>query len=535
MAGMDPVTIIVWVVSFVVVTVAVRGLSGRVGWSAPVALVVVGAAVSFIPGVPQLTVEPDLILYGILPPLLYAAAIRTSFTDVRARRDGILLLSVGLVAFTVVAVGLTAWIAVPMITLSAAFAFGAVVAPTDAVAVTAIAGRVNLPRRLVTVLEGESLLNDATALVALNAAIAAIISTASGGPGTVTGGDVILEFALAVVVGVGMGLVVGFVVGFIRRRLHSAVLDASLSLVVPYVAFIPAQELHGSGVLAVVVAGLYLGFRSPVIQTAQARIAEALNWRTIQYLLENAVFLFIGLSVASILGSAVEIGIGFWDVVLISVVLLLAVFASRFVWMMLTTSIYRFGPARLRERGWSYRTGVAVSFAGIRGVVTLAAVFLLPDQTPGRALLQLLALVVVVGTLVQGAFLPLIIRRLGLPAPDYSQETTEKHMLLAEAQTAGLRRLEDQLDESIDQRVVDRLRANAQFLSDALDNPAPDEAEPLPRSYNRLRRDMIAAEREAILQARKEGRYQERAVRAALARIDVEETELDIGRPRPTE
>ena len=442
MSFMDPVSIIVWVVSFVVVTVAVTGLSGKVGWSAPVALVVVGAAVSFIPGVPQLTVEPDLILYGLLPPLLYAASIRTSFTDVRARRDGILLLSVGLVAFTVIAVGLTAWIAVPMITLSAAFAFGAVVAPTDAVAVTAIAGKVKLPRRLVTVLEGESLLNDATALVALNAAIAAILSTASGGQGTVTAGSVVLEFVLAVGIGVGAGLVVGYVVAFIRRRLHSAVLDTSLGFVVPYVAFIPAQELHGSGVLAVVVAGLYLGYRSPVIQTAQSRIAEALNWRTIQYLLENAVFLFIGLSVAAILGSAVQIGIGFWDVVLISLVLLLAVFVSRFLWMMLTTSIYRFGPKRLRERGWSYRTGVAVSFAGIRGVVTLAAVFLLPEETPGRALLQLLALVIVVGTLVQGAFLPFIIRALKLPSPDYSQEVIEKHMLLAEAQTAGLQRLE---------------------------------------------------------------------------------------------
>ena len=146
----DSVVTIIWIVSFVVVTVAVSGLTKRIGWSAPVSLVLVGAVASFVPGVPHLEIEPDLILYGLLPPLLFAAAIRTSFVDVRARRDGILLLSVGLVAFTVVTVGLTAWLVVPAISLAAAFAFGAVVAPTDAVAITAIAGRLGLPRRVVT-------------------------------------------------------------------------------------------------------------------------------------------------------------------------------------------------------------------------------------------------------------------------------------------------------------------------------------------------------------------------------------------------
>ncbi|GAA2231772.1 sodium:proton antiporter [Herbiconiux moechotypicola] len=532
---------IVWVVSFVVVTVAVTGLSGRIGWSAPIVLVVVGAVVSFIPGVPAVEVEPDLILYGLLPPLLFAAAIRTSFADVRARRDGILLLSVGLVAFTVVAVGLTAWLVVPAITLAAAFAFGAVVAPTDAVAVTAIAGRLKLPRRLVTVLEGESLLNDATALVALNAAIAAIVAASTGTSAT---GDaaaeplspwlILLEFVIAVVVGVGFGFVVGGILAAVRKRLHSPVLDTSLSLITPYVAFIPAQLLHGSGVLAVVVAGLFLGLRAPVIQTAQARIAEALNWRTIQFLLENAVFLFIGLSLPAILEGALATGPGVWPTIWISAAILLSVFLSRFVWMMFTTSVYRFGPQWLRPRGWSWRNGIAVSVAGIRGVVTLAAVFLLPEETPGRAFLQFLAFVVVVGTLLGGAFLPFVIRRLHLPPPDFRQEQSEVHMLLAEAQTHGLARLDEELDEGVDRRVVERLRLNAGFLGDALENPGEGD-EPLTKTYNRLRRSMIAAERDAVLAARSEGRYQERAVKAVLAKIDVEETELDVGRSRGDE
>src|SRR6185437_4843135 len=270
-----------------------------------------------IPGVPQVAIQPELILYGLLPPLLFAAAIQTSFVDVRARRDGILLLSVGLVAFTVVVVGFATYLAVPALTVAAAFAFGAVVAPTDTVAVTAIAGRVHLPRRLVTVLEGESLLNDATALVALNASIAAIVSIVN--PWAIAG-----DFVIAVLVGVGMGLLVGWVLSLIRKQLRSPVLDTSLGLITPYLAFIPSQFLHGSGILSVVVAALYLGYRSPTIQTAEARIAETINWRTIEFLLQNAVFLFIGLELSGILNSAFRSGITVTQTIWISIAVLLA-------------------------------------------------------------------------------------------------------------------------------------------------------------------------------------------------------------------
>jgi Na+/H+ antiporter len=524
MNSMDPVATIVWIVSFVLVTVTVTGLSRRVGWSAPVVLVVVGAVASFIPGVPQIALEPEVVLFGLLPPLLFAAAIQTSVVDVRARRDGILLLSVGLVAFTVVVVGFATWLAVPAITLAAAFAFGAVVAPTDTVAVTAIAGRIHLPRRLVTVLEGESLLNDATALVALNASIAAIVSVIN--PWAIVG-----EFGLAVVVGVGVGLAVGWVLAIIRKQLRSPVLDTSLGLITPYLAFIPSQFLHGSGILSVVVAGLYLGYRSPTIQTAEARIAETINWRTIQFLLENAVFLFIGLELSSILSGAFRSGITVGQTVIISVVVLVTLFLARFAWMIGTTALYKYGPQRLRERGWSWPTGIAVSFAGIRGVVTLAAVFLLPAETPHREFLQFLAFVVVVATLLEGLTLPWIIRRLHLPSPDFAQEASEMQRLLAEAQTAGLEHLESQVTGVEDDRVIERLRINAVFLSDALENPSPDAAEDTPLEYRRLRRTMIVAERQAVLTARAEGRYQEPAVRSVLAFLDAEEAALKSSGP----
>jgi CPA1 family monovalent cation:H+ antiporter len=525
MNSMDPVTTIVWIVSFVLVTVTVTGLSRRVGWSAPVALVGVGAVVSFIPGVPHITLQPDVVLYGLLPPLLFAAAIQTSFVDVRARRDGILLLSVGLVAFTVIVVGFATWLVVPSLTLAAAFAFGAVVAPTDTVAVTAIAGRLHLPRRLVTVLEGESLLNDATALVALNATIAAIVSVVN--PWSIAG-----DFVLAVVVGVAVGLGLGYLIAAIRKQLRAPVLDTSLALITPYLAFIPAQFLHGSGILAVVVSGLFLGYRSPTIQTAEARIAETINWRTIQFLLENAVFLFIGLELSSILRGAFTSGISPLQTVAISVVVLLALFLARFVWMLLTTSLYRYGPERLRERGWTWPTSIAVSFAGIRGVVTLAAVFLLPPETPHREFLQFLAFVVVVATLLEGLALPWIIRKLRLPPPDFAQEAGEMQRLLAEAQTAGLAHLDSEVTGREDQRVIERLHINAVFLAEALENPAPDDGEGAPLEYQRLRRSMIRAERRAVLQARSEGRYQELAVRSVLAFLDAEESALKSSGPK---
>ncbi|KRC46673.1 Na+/H+ antiporter [Leifsonia sp. Root227] len=525
MNSMDPVATIVWIVSFVLVTVTVTGLSRRVGWSAPVVLVVVGAVVSFIPGIPHIELEPELVLYGLLPPLLFAASIQTSFVDVRARRDGILLLSVGLVVFTVIVVGFATWWVVPSLTLAAAFAFGAVVAPTDTVAVTAIAGRLHLPRRLVTVLEGESLLNDATALVALNATIAAIVSVVN--PWAIAG-----DFVLAVVVGVAVGLGVGWVLAIIRKQLRAPVLDTSLGLITPYLAFIPAQFLHGSGILAVVVSGLYLGYRSPTIQTAEARIAESINWRTIQFLLENAVFLFIGLELSGILAGAFKSGITVGQTVVISVVVLLAISLARFVWMVLTTALYRYGPQRLRERGWNWPTGIAVSFAGIRGVVTLAAVFLLPDATPHKEFLQFLAFVVVVGTLLEGLALPWVIRRLKLPPPDFAQEASEMQRLLAEAQTAGLEHLDSQVTGDEDERVVQRLRVNAVFLADALENPSPKEDEDVPVEYQKLRRSMIRAERQAVLEARAEGRYQELAVRSVLAFLDAEESALKSSGPK---
>ncbi len=256
------------VLALVVTVGAVAGLCRRFGWSPPPVLVLVGILASFVPAVPEFELDPELVLIGLLPPLLYAAAIRTSLVDFRANTYAILLLSVGAVIVSTFAVGLVAWWIVPGVSLAAALALGAVVAPPDAVAATAIARKVGMPRRIVTILEGESLVNDATALVLLSVTITAIT-------GSVGAGEIGWELVRAVGGGVVIGVVVAQVLSFVRARIDDPVLDTLLSFIAPFAAFLPAEAIHSSGVLAVVITGLLLGHRAPVLQSARRASARA--------------------------------------------------------------------------------------------------------------------------------------------------------------------------------------------------------------------------------------------------------------------
>ncbi|BDI22654.1 hypothetical protein L3i23_14300 [Herbiconiux sp. L3-i23] len=285
--------------------------------------------------------------------------------------------------------------------------------------------------------------------------------------------------------------------------------------------------------LAVVVAGLFLAYRSPATSSASARIAESINWRTIGFLLENAVFLLIGLSLSGIVDAAVDDFPGVWPAIWIVVAVLAAVLLSRAAWVSASAALYRFGPRGLRERRWGWRNSVAVSAAGVRGVVTLIAVFLLPDETPHRAFLQLLAVVVIVASLLGGLALPILIRLLHLPAPNDAQERTQRQLLTAEAQAAGLRLLESLDHDGVDERVLTRLRDNASFLAEVGDLDAESD-EPQLMAYTSLRKAMLRGERDAVISARAEGRYEEYAVRDVLAAIDAEELAVKTASGSPT-
>lgn len=372
-----------------VTVLAVTAVAGRTDVPAPLVLIGVGIAASYVPGVPQIQLGPEVVLLGLLPPLLYSAALQTSLVDFNANRRAIFLLSVGLVVFTTAGVAvLVEWL-VPGVGWPAAFAIGAVVAPPDAVAATAIGRRIGLPRRIVTILEGESLLNDATALVALRTAIAA------GGIG-ISAGEVALDFLVAAGGGVLVGFLLFLAVAYLRRHVTDPVFDTGLSFVVPFLAFIAAEEIHASGVVAVVIAGLLLGHKAAIVQTAQSRIAERMNWRTISFVLENTVFLLIGLQAEWIFEDVGRSELSAGRIAAVCAATLVAVVVLRIVWVFFARYLLvRPGPdaATGLRPPWTYT--FVLGWAGMRGVVTLAAAFVIPRDTPHQETLLLIAFTVV--------------------------------------------------------------------------------------------------------------------------------------------
>ena len=282
------------VVLLIAVVVATSVLARRIGVLSPILLVIVGIGVSFVPGVLEIQLEPEVVLLGILPPILYVAALETSVPAFKFNLRPILLLAVGLVLFTTAAVGFTLKMLLPGVPLAMCLALGAVVAPPDAVAATAVARRIGLPRRIVTVLEGESLINDATALVTLRVAVAAAVGAA------MDTWSIVGQASIAVLGGIAIGVVGGIVVGFIHKRITDPLIDNAVSLLTPWVVFLPAESIHASGVVAVVVAGLSLGHRMPTLMSAGSRLQMDAFWRMVKFLLEGAVFLLVGLQIRSL-------------------------------------------------------------------------------------------------------------------------------------------------------------------------------------------------------------------------------------------
>ncbi len=507
-------------VGIAVTVLAVTAVVERVGLAAPVPLILVGWAASYVPGVPEVHLEPEIVLLGLLPPLLYAAAISTSLVDFNANRRPILFLSVGLVVFTTAGVAVLVHWLIPEVGWAAAVAIGAVVAPPDAVAATAIGRRIGLPRRIVTILEGESLFNDATALVALRTALA------SGGV-MVSMWEVGLDFVLAAGGGGLIGIACFLLVAKVRRHLHDPLADTGISFVVPFVAYIGAEEIHASGVVAVVVAGLLLGHKAPVLQSAQSRIAERMNWRTIAFVLENTVFLLIGLQAASLVADVQESELPTGTIVAVCLGALAAVVVLRFVWVFpVRYLLVRPGPDPETGKRPSWRYTFLLGWAGMRGVVTLAAAFTIPQTVPHREVLLMIAFTVVAGTLLgQGLTLGWVARRLRLPPPDPMDDALARATLLQQAAKAGFERLDELamddphgVRELIEHRVEQRNFAAWERLGTSGVEVAPSEL------YAQMRLAMIEAERERILEIRSSGSVASEVVSAVLAQLDIEES-----------
>jgi monovalent cation/hydrogen antiporter len=518
------VGLILGIVGVVIAVGVVAWACDRFGWPTPLVLVLVGAVASFVPGVPEVELDPELVLHALLPPLLYATAVRTSLFDFRHNKATIVAMSVVLVVFSTVVVGWVAWLLLPGVALAAAFALGAVVAPPDAVAAAAIGRRLGLPRRVATLLEQESLVNDAAALIALSVAVSALTTSLS--PLEVAG-----DFVWAVVGAVLVGGLVAVVLGVVRARVKDPVLDTLVSFVAPYLAFLPAEAVHASGVLATVVTGLALAHVAPKVQTASARVTEAITWRTVAFVLENGVFLLIGMQLPALLAGAAESEVGGGRVALLCVGVLVATVAARAVFAFGVAGILRRGSPWMRRQAWSPAVAGLVSWAGMRGVVTLAAAQLLPEDLPDRDVLLLAAFTVVVGSLlVQGSTLPWLVRRVGLPAPDPAEDALLAAEIGDAANSAGLRRLAELTTGDEPEGLVERLRdrgiARSHAAWERLGRPLADQQTPS-STYARLRMEMLAAERAVVVRARDEGTAPTEVLIAALNAIDVEESLLD--------
>ena len=521
--------------------VAVTAVARRLGWQAPLLLVLVGFGASFVPGVPEFSIDGDLLLAVVLPPLLYSAALEVSYADFRALLRPIVQLGVGLVVVTAVVVALVAHAVVPGLSLPAALVLGAVVAPPDAVSAAAIGRQLGLPRPIMTVLSGESLINDAASLTFYKVALAAVF----GAGGALLGLDAsgaAATFGLAVAVGVALGLAIGAAVHLVRVRLDDPVVTSVLGVVVPFAAYLLAEGLSGSGVLAVVTAGLYLGHRSPEAGYA-SRLQERPLWASLDLLLQSLVFALIGLQLRGVAESAEASARSNWALAGAALAVLGTAVVVRPLFVYLVEGLrraprpWRRRPSRSHRPTWRQRA--VISWTGMRGVVTLAAAAAVPEDFPDRDVLQLLAYAVTIGTLLlQGLSLPWLIRALGVTDPDQARRDAEAEVHLAQRATAAALERIAQVEHELAERVgADRARAVADRIREPLlartrsmsasmraeRSEDGDRDRRRARTFHRVRQEIIEVQRRVLMAERDEGHLDEEVMRAVLQELDYEE------------
>jgi len=496
-------------------------LAYRTGIPYPILLVAGGCGLGYVPGVPDVQLNPEVVLLAFLPPLLYSSAFFSSLRDLRANLGPIMFLAVGLVTATMVAVAVAAHEVIGM-AWAPAFVLGAVVSPTDPVAASEIAGRLGARRRYMAIIEGEALVNDATALIAYKYAVAAVTA------GTFSLFSAGGKFAMASVGGIAIGLGIGYVVAELRRRIDDPATEISISLVTSYLAYLPAAAVGASGVLAAVTSGVYLGWRSPELISPATRLQAYAVWEILVFVLNAALFTLVGLQLPSVLDgiSGLSTGILVRD----AAVVIGAVIVMRALWV--------FPFAMLRAKFWqsagavSWQSiGTAVTWTGMRGAVTLAAALALP-QFADRDLVIFLAFAVVVFTVVvQGLTLPWLIRRLNFFEDGRIELKESKARILAAKAAIG--RLEElREEEGVREETADRMRALYEFrirrFKARFDDEDDGAIEEGSRAYQRLRRKVLEAERAEVVRLRNVGTIDEQTMHRIERDLDLEDARLEI-------
>ena len=546
----------------VVGAIVVTAMAHRRGLEPALIIVVIGIAVSFLPGFEAPELDSHILLSVVLPPLLYSAALDFSFPTFLRNIRPILGLGVGLVVVTAFSVALvSSWLVVVPLAFGTALVLGAIVAPPDAVTAVAVGRKLGLPKRVMAILTGESLINDAAALTLFSVAVAQVAGTHTFIE------NPFLLFGYSSIVGPLVGAALGYVTLWIRRRLASPGLETVQGLVVPFAAFICAEEIHASGVLAVVVAGFIVG-NGTLGAGYQTRLQERYVWNSVDVLLEAFVFAYIGLHLRFVLEdlretheSLTQVAIGSGIVLAIVLVIrplsVLAIFGRNKLSARVESRLSVPAPAaggrgalgtrrrskppgkwrsRIDRRPLNWRESVVVSWTGMRGVVTLAAAAAIPVTTvsgepfPERSMIQAIAFVVSVGTLlIQGWTLPLLISRLHLSrfSDDHAADREEElkaERVVHDAADIVLADFRANPPEGMDPRVLAEIRAVvSRHSQDADEMPDPDAHTKRSEVFSSLYRDVLAAQREALIAERDDGRIEDEAVRAMLERLDLQE------------
>ena len=524
-----------------VVLVVVFGLLIAAQWLRvpyPILLVVGGVAIAAIPGIPEVELDPDLVLLVMLPPLLYAAAFVTPLRELRRNIRTISLLAVGLVLATMVMVALVAHEALDF-GWAEAFVLGAIVSPTDPVSATAIMRRLNIPGRKITILEGEALINDSTALVAYKFAVAAVVT------GSFSLADASADFVLNVAGGIGIGIAIGAVVAAVRSRLDNPPVEIAIALFTAYLAYLPAEAAGVSGVVAAVTVGVYIGRQTSRLTTPTTRIQGMAVWEIVVFVLNSALFVLVGLQLPSVVDGIDGIATGelLGDAALIAATVILVRIAWVFPLAYAPRLLFR---RRRGEDPWpSWRTTLLVAWAGMRGAVTLAAALAIPltidagGPFPNRDLIIFLAFGVILATLLlQGLTLAPLIKLLGIDdaGDDFEQEEVDARLRAAEAALDRLDELaaeEWALDDTVDrvrgaytyrQR---RFSARTGDFDGGIDGDGIDY-ETRSEAYQRLVRELLDTQRAALLDLRDSGAINDDVLRRIERELDLEDSRLEI-------
>jgi monovalent cation/hydrogen antiporter len=516
------------VIILLAVVTALAEVADKIRMPYPILLVLTGIGISLIPGLPSISLDPEIVFLVFLPPILYNAAWSTSWPDFKAAKRPITLLAIGCVIFTTCAV---AWIAHTFISglgWPEAFVLGAIISPPDAVAATSATKGLGLPRRIITILEGESLVNDATGLIAYRYAVAAVVT------GAFSLAEASLQFVMVAVVGILLGLIVGVVFKWIHKLTpNNPTNDTALTFLAPYVAYLSAEAIHVSGVLAVVTAGLYLSWNSSTVFSQQTRLRANGSWETIIFLLNGIIFILIGLQLREVLINIKGHPPG--ALIFYGAVVSAAVIIGRIIWVYPGTFVPRWLSKKIRttEPRPNLRLVTIIAWSGMRGVVSLAAALALPltiqggQPFPNRNLIIFLTFCVIFSTLVlQGLTLAPLISWFGIKRDGSEHENElQARMLLA---SGAIEHIEENYSLSVSDEVLNQIKTKYEIRMQRLRKDQSERTinEQQINAFHEIQQELLNKERKDVIRLRNEGKISDEVLRKIEYELDLEETRL---------